>query len=105
MIYSDWAFTENEREKMAENKKEYEALCTKYNIYRNDLRVNPEVNEDKYDIIIGRLPGYNHSEYNIIKNKPNLTLLQLALICDEGNLCFGYTQGHKIKDGIYVFED
>ena len=105
MIYEDFAFSENCKEKMNENRKEYQELCKKYDIYRDDLYINPEVDEDKYDVIIGRLPGFHHSEYKVIKNSPNLTMTQLALICDEGNLCFGFTNGSKIRGGIYVFED
>ena len=34
--------------------------------------------------------GYAKAVYQVISNPENLTNDQLALICDRGNLCFGY---------------
>lgn len=106
-IYSGWAFTENEREKAKVNLSIYEQLHSKYKVYRNDLKINltdgEDLNFDDYDVIIGRKPCYHHGEYKVYKNKPNLTKDELALLCDTGNLCFGYrTMG---TNGFYVFED
>ena len=89
-IYSSWAFKENESEKAHCNREIYKELCEKYKI------------SDDYDIILDRTPGYNHSTYSVIKNNTELSQLELALICDDGNLFFGYTmQGSQ----FYIFED
>lgn len=59
-------------------------------------------NPDDYDIVLKRTAGYNHSTYAVIKNNTNLSQLELALICDDGNLCFGYTMEGSL---FYIFED
>lgn len=41
--------------------------------------------------------GYNTMEYRIVRNTPNLPVDALTLLCDGGNLCFGYrTSGDVI---------
>lgn len=79
------------------NREIYKELCEKYKISRYKVE-----NPDDYDIVLDRTPGYNHSTYSVIKNNTELSQLELALICDDGNLCFGYTmQGSQ----FYIFED
>lgn len=96
-IYSSWAFTENEFEKGNINREIYEELCKKYKISRYEVE-----NSDDYDIVLDRTLGYSHSTYRVIKNTTNLSQLELALICDSGNLCFGYRmEGSQ----FYIFED
>jgi hypothetical protein len=34
--------------------------------------------------------GYAHTDYEVHENNENLSYDDLALICDRGNLCFGY---------------
>ena len=44
------------------------------------------------DVVYGRVGGsYGNSLYEIYKNTPNLSKTELALICDNGNLCFGHS--------------
>jgi hypothetical protein len=89
-IYSSYAFTENEGEKGTMN----------YQIYKEELK--PKVKEfwhskrpTEEDLkeftcyeCVGH--GYAHSKYSILSNPHKFSTLQLALICDDGNLCFGY---------------
>lgn len=107
IIYSQWAFTENEREKAKINREIYNELKTKYKVYRHDLKQylkdKVDVNFDEYDVVIGRNACYHHGEYSIHKNAPNLNRDELALLCDSGNLCFGYKM-IGINE-FYVFED
>ena len=51
-----------------------------------------------WDIVIQCLgPGYAHTRYKVLKNSAGLSTDELALICDCGNLCFGYrTSGGEI---------
>lgn len=70
-IYSSWAYTENEREKAAMNRKIYEQLKGKAVLER-----------------VGT--GYGSAKYKVVENPHNLSVLELALIADRGNLCFGY---------------
>lgn len=94
-IYSSYAFTENESEKGKQNRAIHKELTEKYKVYRNDCQYSLTDGEDcnfnDYDIVIGRKPGYAHAEYCIYKNAPALTTAELALLCDHGNLCFGYS--------------
>lgn len=96
-VYTPWAFTKDEMEKGDTNKAIYNELCEKYKISYYSVD-----NIDDYDIVLRRTPGYNHSTYKLLKNNTNLTQDELALICDKGNLCFGYMmQGSN----FYIFED
>ena len=105
-IYPSFAFTENEQEKAKMNAEIYREFIEKFKVYRNDTKIDLADGVDcdfsEYDIVIGRKPGYNHALYKVYKNNPLLNTTALALICDHGSLCFGFTmQGDK----IYVFED
>lgn len=99
-IYSNWAFTENELEKGIINQEIYDDYLEKYNIARVVRHFNSKTNQmietnlDDYDIAIECKSGL----YTVRKNTPNLSMLELALICDKGSLRFGYTTvGLKIK--------
>lgn len=70
-IYSEWAYTENEDEKAQINREIYQEI------------------KDKAKVKFVRW-GYAHAVYEIVENPENLSELELALICDTGNLCFGY---------------
>jgi len=96
-IYNAWAFTDNAGEKGAINRQ----------IYEEDLR--PKAKEigsrepakgdlEKYTCykLVGI--GYGHKKYEILSNPHNFSALELALICDEGNLCFGY----RVEDNCIV---
>ncbi|GHV34272.1 hypothetical protein FACS1894187_04510 [Synergistales bacterium] len=105
-IYSSWAFKANENEKAAMNAEIHKELTEKHRVFRNDSKKGLHDGEDcnfaDYDVIIGRSAQYKHALYHIHKNAPNLSIEELALLCDHGNLCFGYT----VKGAeIYVSED
>lgn len=93
-IYSPWAFTENEFEKRDINHQIYKQLCEKYKVKRI-WRSNMSDEEyqkilEEYDFVYSCTPRYLHNEVVIYKS-PDLLRSEQALICDEGNLCFGYT--------------
>ena len=99
-IYSQWAFTENEIKKRQSNLAALAELKEKYNIkYKWEYDQMSEKEQESVDVVYGDAGGgYAHSLYEVYKNIPNLTTKELALICDNGNLCFGYsTQYGKIK--------
>lgn len=56
-----------------------------------------------WDVVIQCLgQGYAHARYKVLKNSAGLSTNELALICDSGNLCFGYrTSGGE----IHVYTD
>lgn len=92
-IYSAWAFTANELEKRDINYKIYKQLCEKYKvkrIYRRSISDEQfkEILDDN-DFVYETTSGYAHKSVTIYKS-PDLTTDEQALICDEGNLCFGY---------------
>lgn len=102
-IYSPWAFTENEKQKQQSNLAALKELKDKYTIKDKwDYDKMSEQDQEAVDIVYGRVDwGYGHSLYEIYKNTPNLSKIELALICDGGNLCFGHSLlGSKIK--IYI---
>ena len=60
-------------------------------------------NLDDWDVVIQCLgPGYAHVRYRVLKNSAGLSTNELALICDDGNLCFGC---RRSGDEIYVYTD
>lgn len=89
-IYSSWAFSENEREKSKIN---YELYKEKYEPKSKKCWKNNQPTEDDLKNFmcyenVGS--GYAHTKYRILSNPYNFSNLELALICDMGNLCFGY---------------
>lgn len=96
-IYNGWAFKENEREKMKINLEIYNEICEKYKVSRCNVG-----NIDDYDLVLERTPGFHHSTYRIVKNNTDLSQLEIALVCDDGNLCFGYKMEGSY---FYIFED
>ena len=108
-IYSCWAFSSEATEKRDMNSTIYKELCEKYKIaysdrvYDAELKGMKAVNLDDYDIIVkSEGSGYAHTNYKVVKNAPNLTPLELALICDGGNLCFG---GSFSSRNIKIYTD
>ena len=77
-IYSSWAFSENATEKYRINREIYEEI------------------KGKAEVEYVR-SGYANKIYKVVSNPENLKTIELALICDGGNLCFGYrTEGGLI---------
>ena len=104
-VYSSWAFTENEDEKAKINNEIYKKLKEKYKILKvSDANHRTPTNEElkKNNIVFSRKACYGHGEYRIYKCPDEVTLDELALICDGGNLCFGYSGDKKF---LSVFED
>lgn len=70
-IYSGWAFSENELEKKDMNYKIYQEI------------------KDKAELKLVKI-GFAHNTYKVVSNPEDLSTLELALIADNGNLCFGH---------------
>ncbi|MEY8370148.1 hypothetical protein AAK938_01415 [Aerococcaceae bacterium 50-4] len=101
-IYTGWAFTINEKQKADFNADIYRELTSKYKVLVGFSNQILAARLEDYDVVLERTAGHNHSTYKVVKNRPELSQLELALICDNGNLCFGYTTKGYL---IYVFED
>lgn len=105
IVYESYAFTENEEEKMAINRQIYSELQKKYKILKvSDINHKEPTKEqlEHYDIVYSRKACYAHGKYRIYKCPEEVELCELALICDDGNLCFGYSGS---KNYLSVFED
>ena len=75
----------------------YKELCDTYKILRSTYGKSSEELEEADVIVEGAGVGYAHTKYRVVKNKPRLSYKDLAIICDSGNLCFGYrTEGSII---------
>lgn len=107
-VYEPWAFTDRSEEKGKINAEIYREITSRYKITSEPQSWNKEKGEweDKdlsdYDLVYSRTPAYNHSEYQIIKNTTNLSQDEIALVLDQGNLCFGYMMEGSI---YHIFED
>ena len=76
-IHNGWAFTENETEKAKENYAEYTAL-----------------KEAAAGVTLHKTPAYGHCKFRgelTTDAARALTDVQILLIADGGNLCFGGT--------------
>lgn len=90
-VYSSWAFSKDELEKLNMNYEIYKELKSKYKIKCKYFNESLEKLTDDYDIIYEcSSHSYGCTSYVVLKNGPNLSNDELALIVDEGNLCFGY---------------
>ncbi|KAA9291754.1 hypothetical protein [Streptococcus anginosus] len=103
-IYSPWAFTGDEDLKQQSNLAALKELKEKYSIKAKwDYDKMTSEEQDNVDVVYDPVGGgYAHSLYEVIKNKPGLSTLELALICDNGNLCFGYS---KRSGNIAIYTD
>ena len=95
-IYNGWAFEKNEDAMCAMNKQIYNELFEKHKIVAPS---RSNATEDNAEIII-ELASYEYGRNNfrVIRNEPELSTLELALIMDGGNLCFG-------SSGYSIFND
>lgn len=81
---------------------EYEKIKDKGVVLsRSDLENNPNIlNEKSVLIYAEQRPGVK--SYEVVGNVNNLTDLELTIIADSGNLCFGYRKENK---DIYIYTD
>ena len=100
-IYNGYAFTENEREKAKINYEIYKELKGKYKILCTCARPL-DAEEEVNDIIYSRKACYRHAEYKVWKCPNEITVSELLLIFDGGNLCFG---GYGKSDGSYIINE
>lgn len=82
-VHSSWAFKKDAERLHMENQATYEALrgvCT-----RGEAPCGGKV-------VIKELgPAYGRRRFKVICNPIKLDSKHVALFCDRGNLCFGYT--------------
>lgn len=76
------------------NYERYQELCEKYRVTRREPQLVGKTLDD-FDVVVHHVgTGYAHVKYAVLKNTVRLSTEDLAIICDEGNLPFGYrTQG------------
>jgi len=95
-IYSSYAFSENDIEKMKINIEIYKELKEKAVVIYNQEKATDELLKGK-TVLLDYKHGYAHTDYKVLSNPHNLSTLEMALVCDGGNLCFGYrTSGNII---------
>ena len=101
-VYSAWAFQENNLAKRDINAEIYEELKRKYKITFKQNKTEEELKD--YDIVLDFIRvGYAHNLYGVCKKPSEITDDELALLCDEGNLCFGYTK--EKGDYFHIYTD
>lgn len=106
MINVGWAFKPNGDELHKENLAIHKELAPKaklvwrnfdtkkYNVTQDDLK--------KYMCYTQNCYGYGNITYKVLSNPFNFTDDEQALICDGGNLCFGY---RKLGNLITIYID
>lgn len=106
--------SENEKEGCEKNMgttnlEKYENIIKSHRVTTSIRTWNPEthqdvpIDENNYDVIVNCVESGHYCKlYKVVKNVPGLSEQELALVCDEGNLCFGY----DVRDGrIAVYTD
>lgn len=97
-------------ERYEELRRIYKIKIGLYGLVPKDIKVHTIEYDDalrkaleEYDVVVESAGvGYAHHKYRVVKNAPGLSTRDLAIICDEGNLCFGY----RVQGGlIYVHTD
>lgn len=106
MINTGWAFKPNENELYEENLAIYKKLAPKAKlIWLNFYTKKYDVTQDdlqNYMCYTQKKYGYGHITYKVLSNPFNFTEDEQALICDDGNLCFGY---RKLGNLITIYTD
>ena len=101
-INSPWAGQANEGEKAKSNREVYEELHKKYKIVGMDEYLESD-NKEQFDVVIRFIGvGYACVRYEIKVNKPELSMRECALLCDGGNLCFGYRVNFGNEITVYT---
>ena len=73
-------------DKIATNYDRYKRMLHTYTVSTHRVE-----NMDDYDVVVECIGyGYAHKKYRVLKNAPSLNNEDLAIICDNGCLPFGY---------------
>ena len=97
----EWAFSPDGQELSAENNEIYNELRPYTKIIGYNESPTPE-ELNKFVCYEYAGTGYANQQYHILSNPHNFTSDELALICDRGNLCFGY---RRMGNTITVYTD
>lgn len=106
-VYSAWAFDRDGVDKANINRQIYEQLEPKVKwcyIDYHTKKSNYSIEDlHEYCCIENAGHGYGNTKYRILSNPYGFNKDELALICDAGNLCFGYRM--KGSDVVVVYID
>ena len=106
-VYSAWAFDKDGIDKSAINRQIYNKLEPKVKrcyLDYNTKKSNCSTDDlQKYCCIESVGSGYGNMKYRILSNPYGFNKDELALICDTGNLCFGYRM--EGSDIVVIYTD
>lgn len=98
LFYSDWAFDVNSSVATTANAIAFKSLDGRYKkcspaSAHAEMAANPGV-----FVFTESCPQYGRRVFHIKANPEHLSFAEMALICDGGNLCFGYSvEGNTIN--------
>lgn len=99
-VYAPWAFQENEGEKRDANRRLYSQLMERLGIDR--AQTAGRVVEGGGLAFEELSPTYNEIHFRVTEKPDWMTWAEVALVCDYGNLCFGF---HLRGNVIDVYTD
>lgn len=106
MINTSWAFQENADALAKENLEIHKQLAPKAKqVWKNFYTQKYDITQDdmkNYMCYTSQGYGYGNVTYKVLSNPFNFTDDEQALICDNGNLCFGY---RKLGNLITIYTD
>ena len=104
-IYKRWAYTENQDEKARINMEIYNRLKPlSKRVVINPATKKPDwTKEDEKQYFCYRFIGQSLgcARYRVVSNPHGFSADEMALVCDGGNLCFGYSGSYD----IFIYTD
>lgn len=105
-FYSEWAFSDMEKSAPKLNRQilgEYRKALSYRKIYGQD---NFEFSRPEFtgeeELILRERNCYNRNVYEIIEKPEWMTMAEVALVADTGNLCFGFASN---SSAVVIYTD
>lgn len=92
-FYSEWAFSDMEKSAPKLNREvldEYRKALSYRVIYGDNFEYGRPEFTGEEELILRESNGYNKNVYEVIEKPEWMTIAEVALVADTGNLCFGF---------------
>lgn len=104
-FYSKWAFSDMEESAPEQNRavlEEYRKALSYRKVYGDNFEhKRPEFTGEE-ELILRERHCYNENVYEVIEKPEWMTMAEVALVADTGNLCFGFASN---SNSVTVYTD
>ena len=104
-FYSEWAFSDMEKSAPKLNREvldEYRKALSYRVIYGDNFEHGRPEFTGEEELILRERNSYNKNVYEVIEKPEWMTIAEVALVADTGNLCFGF---HGTCNSVTVYTD